>query len=134
MERGWQEAHQHTVERDKAVAEKESLEYTSSIAINTARREVRTWQIDVVFRCDDNFLLFMPCEIMRQSSLIVMPAINSFLAISVTPDFCFVKCHNHHIFPCMSKITNLSFLSGPFLEDIKVTISSLHNVFCCQIL
>ena len=42
VERGWQVAHQHTVERDKAVAEKESLDYTSSIAINTARREVRT--------------------------------------------------------------------------------------------
>lgn len=41
VERGWQEAHQRTVERDKAMAEKESLEYTSSIAINTARKEVR---------------------------------------------------------------------------------------------
>ncbi|KAG0727134.1 hypothetical protein GWK47_035266 [Chionoecetes opilio] len=42
VERGWQEAHQRTVERDKAVAERESLEYTSSIAINTARREAES--------------------------------------------------------------------------------------------
>lgn len=42
VERGWQEAHQRTVERDKAMAEKESLEYTSSIAINTARKEAES--------------------------------------------------------------------------------------------
>ncbi|XP_045121993.1 GRIP and coiled-coil domain-containing protein 2-like isoform X2 [Portunus trituberculatus] len=53
VERGWQEAHQRTVERDKAVAEKESLEYTSSIAINTARREAESLREQVASLQDD---------------------------------------------------------------------------------
>ncbi|XP_063844368.1 golgin subfamily B member 1-like isoform X2 [Scylla paramamosain] len=53
VERGWQEAHQRTVERDKAVAEKESLEYTSSIAINTARREAESLREQVASLQED---------------------------------------------------------------------------------
>lgn len=53
VERGWQEAHQRTVERDKAVAEKESLEYTSSIAINTARREAENLREQVASLQED---------------------------------------------------------------------------------
>ncbi|XP_069953482.1 uncharacterized protein [Cherax quadricarinatus] len=40
VEQAWQEVHQRTMERDKASAEKVSLECTYSINLNTARREI----------------------------------------------------------------------------------------------
>lgn len=39
-ERGWQEAHQQRLEKDRVTAQRESLECTSTIAITTARGEV----------------------------------------------------------------------------------------------
>ncbi|KAK3875955.1 hypothetical protein Pcinc_019210 [Petrolisthes cinctipes] len=43
-ERGWQEAHQQRLEKDRATAQRESLECTSAIAITTARREIESLQ------------------------------------------------------------------------------------------
>ncbi|CAL4131057.1 unnamed protein product, partial [Meganyctiphanes norvegica] len=47
VENAWQEVHQKTIERDRAKAERESLECTSAINLNTAKIEVETLKAEI---------------------------------------------------------------------------------------
>lgn len=49
VEGAWQEVHQRTIERDKISAERESIEYTASINLNSARKEV-SWKPILKFK------------------------------------------------------------------------------------
>ena len=40
MENAWRESHEHIIERDKINAEKESIEHTFNINLNTSKEEV----------------------------------------------------------------------------------------------
>nr|XP_045601325.1 uncharacterized protein LOC123760015 isoform X1 [Procambarus clarkii]XP_045601326.1 uncharacterized protein LOC123760015 isoform X1 [Procambarus clarkii]XP_045601327.1 uncharacterized protein LOC123760015 isoform X1 [Procambarus clarkii]XP_045601328.1 uncharacterized protein LOC123760015 isoform X1 [Procambarus clarkii] len=59
VEQAWQEVHQRTIERDRVSAEKESLECTYTISLNTARKEIEALksQLTVVEKEKDKRLV-----------------------------------------------------------------------------
>ncbi|XP_042862133.1 COP1-interactive protein 1-like isoform X3 [Penaeus japonicus] len=53
VEGAWQEVHQRTIERDKICAERESIEYTASINLNSAKKEVESLRSQIAMHQQD---------------------------------------------------------------------------------
>lgn len=53
VEQAWQEVHQRTMEKDKISADKESLEYTSSINLKIAKKENETLKSQIIAMQED---------------------------------------------------------------------------------